>query len=69
MTAVERAVVTALDTAAFASYPSALDKLRQELRMDGWHDAAQLEQFLTHLGEGAIAMLFRCTHLAYADAS
>lgn len=41
--------------------------------MGGWHDAAQLEQFLTHLGEGATAMLFRCTvcgtHLAYADAS
>ena len=41
--------------------------------MNGWHEAAQLEPFLAHLGEGATAMLFRCTvcgtHLAYADAS
>lgn len=56
-----------------AAHPEALDQLRQDLRIGGWHDAAQLEQFLTHLGEGATAMLFRCTvcgtHLAYADAS
>jgi uncharacterized protein CbrC (UPF0167 family) len=41
--------------------------------MGGWHDASQLENFLTHLGQGASAMLFRCTvcgtHLAYIDAS
>jgi hypothetical protein len=47
--------------------------LRLDLRMSGWHDAAQLEHFLTHLGVGASAMLFRCavcgTHLAYVDAS
>ncbi|MGG8410463.1 CbrC family protein [Streptomyces sp. 12297] len=56
-----------------AAHPEALDQLRLDLRMDGWHDASQLEYFLTHLGEGASAMLFRCTvcgnHLAYADAS
>ncbi|MCS0605693.1 CbrC family protein [Streptomyces sp. LP11] len=56
-----------------AAHPEALDQLRQDLRMDGWRDPAQLEQFLTHLGEGATAMLFRCTtcgtHLTYADAS
>ncbi|MCX4614679.1 CbrC family protein [Streptomyces mirabilis] len=56
-----------------AARPESLDQLRQDLRMDGWHDPAQIEQFLTHLGEGATAMLFRCTacgtHLAYADAS
>lgn len=56
------------------AHPEALGQLRQDLRLGGgWHDAAQLEQFLTHLGEGATAMLFRCTicgsHLAYADAS
>ncbi|MFF7129354.1 CbrC family protein [Streptomyces sp. NPDC016566] len=56
-----------------AAHPEALDQLRQDLRIDGRHDAAQLEQCLTHLGEGATAMLFRCTVcdtcLAYADAS
>ena len=54
-------------------YPEALDQLRQDLRMNGWHDATQLERFLTQLGAGATAMLFRCTvcgtHLAYSDAS
>ena len=34
-----------------AAHPEALDQLRQDLRIGGWHDAAQLEQFL--LGEGA----------------
>ncbi|MFI8459460.1 CbrC family protein [Kitasatospora sp. NPDC085464] len=56
-----------------AAHPDALDHLRTDLRMSGWHDASQLENFLTHLGQGASAMLFRCTvcgtHLAYADAS
>lgn len=37
------------------------------------HDENQLESFLTHLGESATAMLFRCTacgtHLACTDAS
>ncbi|MFI7336394.1 CbrC family protein [Streptomyces sp. NPDC050085] len=40
-------------------------------RTPGWHDAARLDRFLTHLGEGATAMLFRCTicdtRLAYAS--
>jgi uncharacterized protein CbrC (UPF0167 family) len=43
------------------------------MRLDGRHDEDRLEHFLTHLGDGATAMLFRCTvcgsHLAYADAS
>ncbi|MET9520510.1 CbrC family protein [Streptomyces sp. NPDC002994] len=56
-----------------SAHPEALDQLRLDLRMDGWHGASQLEHFLTHLREGASAMLFRCTvcgtHLAYADAS
>lgn len=56
-----------------AAHPEALDQLRTDLRIGGWHDAARLESFLTHLGQGASAMLFRCTvcgtHLAYADAS
>ncbi|MBT2388977.1 CbrC family protein [Streptomyces sp. ISL-1] len=56
-----------------AAHPEALNQLRQDLRIDGRHDAAQLEQFLAHLGEGATAVLFRCTdcdtHLTYADAS
>ncbi|MET9378827.1 CbrC family protein [Streptomyces sp. NPDC002992] len=56
-----------------AAHPEALDQLRFDLRMNGWHDASQLEHFLTHLGEGPSAMLFRCTvcgtHLAYTDAS
>ncbi|MFD7677041.1 CbrC family protein [Streptomyces sp. NPDC060187] len=42
-------------------HPEALDQLRLDLRMGGWHDASQLEDFLTHLGQGASAMLFRCT--------
>ncbi|WP_245239168.1 CbrC family protein [Streptomyces sp. MZ04] len=41
--------------------PEALDQLRLDLRLSNWHDAAQLEHFLTHLGEGANAVLFRCT--------
>ncbi|MGX1915996.1 CbrC family protein [Streptomyces phaeochromogenes] len=56
-----------------AAHPDALDHLRLDLRMSGWHDTARVEHFLTHLGEGASAMLFRCTvcgtHLAYIDAS
>ncbi|WP_371749783.1 CbrC family protein [Streptomyces sp. NBC_01283] len=56
-----------------ATHPEALEQLRLDLRMSGWHDAAQLERFLTHLGEAATVMLFRCTvcatHLAYTDAS
>ncbi|WP_180687579.1 CbrC family protein [Streptomyces gossypiisoli] len=56
-----------------AAHPDALDQLRADLRLSGWHDASQLENFLTNLGHGASAMLFRCTscgtHLAYADAS
>lgn len=59
--------------AELAAHPEALDQLRTDLRMGGWHDASQLESFLTHLGQGASAMLFRCTvcgtHLAYADSS
>ncbi|MEU8952751.1 CbrC family protein [Streptomyces sp. NPDC048518] len=59
--------------AELAAHPEALDQLRLDLRLGGWHDAGQLEQFLTHLGEDATAMLFRCTacgtHVAYADAS
>ncbi|MFE7531984.1 CbrC family protein [Kitasatospora sp. NPDC057542] len=55
------------------AHPEALDQLRADLRLNGWHDATQLENFLTHLGHGASEMLFRCTscgtHLAYADAS
>jgi hypothetical protein len=43
------------------------------MRVGGWHDENQLEHFLIHLGEGATAMLVRCTvcgaYLAYADAS
>lgn len=56
-----------------AAHPEALDQLRTDLRIDGFRDAAQLERFVTHLGQSASAMLFRCTvcgtHLAYADAS
>ncbi|MGH4031258.1 CbrC family protein [Actinomycetota bacterium Odt1-20B] len=56
-----------------AAHPDALEQLRLDLRMGGWHDPAQLEQFLADLGEGATAMLFRCTvcgtPLAYADYS
>ncbi|MER7485882.1 CbrC family protein [Streptomyces sp. NPDC126497] len=59
--------------AGLAAHPEALDQLRTDLRLDGRHDEARLERFLTRLGEGASAMLFRCTvcgtHLAYADAS
>ncbi|MFF9757620.1 CbrC family protein [Streptomyces sp. NPDC014344] len=55
------------------AHPEALAQLRADMRLDGWHDENQLEHFLTHLGDGATAMLFRCTvcgaHLAYADAS
>ncbi|GAA1287902.1 CbrC family protein [Streptomyces javensis] len=56
-----------------AAHAEALDQLRTDMRLDGWHHGSQLEHFLTHLGGGATAMLFRCTvcgaHLAYADAS
>ncbi|MEU4085009.1 CbrC family protein [Streptomyces aureus] len=59
--------------AELARHPDALDGLRSELRLSGWHDEGQLETFLTNLGIDATAMLFRCTecgaHLAYADAS
>ena len=59
--------------AGLAAHPEALDGLRSELRMGGWHDEGQLDTFLAGLGRGASAMLFRCTvcgtHLAYADAS
>ncbi|MEV5610529.1 CbrC family protein [Streptomyces sp. NPDC052225] len=59
--------------AELARHPEALEQLRFDLRMGGWHDAASLEAFLTHLGDAATAMLFRCavcgTHLAYADSS
>ncbi|MFC9279090.1 CbrC family protein [Streptomyces collinus] len=56
-----------------AAHPEALEQVRADMRMAGWHDESQLEHFLAGLGEGASAMLFRCivcsTHLAYADAS
>ncbi|MEU7644732.1 CbrC family protein [Streptomyces huasconensis] len=56
-----------------AAHPEALEGLRLDLRMSGWHDEAQLDSFLTCLGEAATALLFRCTvcgtHLAYGDAS
>ncbi|MDF9807239.1 uncharacterized protein CbrC (UPF0167 family) [Streptomyces sp. HB372] len=59
--------------AELAARPDALAQLQTEMRLHGWRDEAQLEQFLTHLGESATAMLFRCTvcraHLAYVDAS
>ncbi|MER6739138.1 CbrC family protein, partial [Streptomyces puniciscabiei] len=35
------------------AHPEALDQLRLDLRMSGWHDASQLEDFLTDLGQGA----------------
>ncbi|MFD7475771.1 hypothetical protein ACFV8Z_27345 [Streptomyces sp. NPDC059837] len=43
-----------------AAHPEALDQLRLDPRMDGWHNASQLESFLTHLGQEASTMLFRC---------
>ncbi|MEU5373512.1 CbrC family protein [Streptomyces sp. NPDC005951] len=56
-----------------AAHAEALDQLRTDMGLDGWHHGSQLEHFLTHLGGGATAMLLRCTvcgaHLAYADAS
>ncbi|MET9725469.1 CbrC family protein [Streptomyces zaomyceticus] len=59
--------------AELAARPDALAQLQTEMRLHGWRNEAQLEQFLTHLGESATAMLFRCTvcraHLAYVDAS
>ncbi|OWA10089.1 hypothetical protein B9W62_12420 [Streptomyces sp. CS113] len=59
--------------AELAAHPEALDRLRTDMRLDGWHDQSRLERFLVGLGKGASAMLFRCTgcgtHLAYADAS
>ncbi|MFB7652544.1 MULTISPECIES: CbrC family protein [unclassified Streptomyces] len=54
-------------------HPEALAQLRANMGMDGRHDEDRPESFLTHLGEDATAMLFRCTvcdtHLAYIDAS
>ncbi|MER6738441.1 CbrC family protein, partial [Streptomyces puniciscabiei] len=35
------------------AHPEAFDQLRLDLRMSGWHDASQLEDFLTDLGQGA----------------
>ncbi|AMW08146.1 hypothetical protein A4E84_00430 [Streptomyces qaidamensis] len=59
--------------AELAAHPEALDQLRNDMRLDGWHDESRLEHFLTSLGQEATAMLFRCTgcgaHLAYTDAS
>lgn len=59
--------------AELAAHPEALAQLRDDLRLEGWSDEDRREQFLTHLGESATAMLFRCTvcgsHLAYVDAS
>ncbi|MFI6938515.1 CbrC family protein [Streptomyces sp. NPDC050418] len=56
-----------------AEHPETLDQLRTDLRLGGWHDADQLEEFVQNLGGGASAMLFRCTicgdHLAYTDFS
>ncbi|MGW1171258.1 hypothetical protein [Streptomyces sp. NPDC002550] len=55
-----------------ATHPEALDQLRVDLRMGGWHDASRLESFVTHLGRGASAMLLRCSscgaHLVCPDA-
>ncbi|WP_306188100.1 CbrC family protein [Streptomyces sp. MK5] len=52
------------------AHPEVLEQLRADMRLDGWHDENQVEHFLTHLGERATAMLFRCTvcgaHLAHA---
>jgi uncharacterized protein CbrC (UPF0167 family) len=43
------------------------------MRLEGWHDAPKLEKYLQNLGQGATAMLFKCTvcgdYLAYTDAS
>ncbi|MFF8911647.1 hypothetical protein [Streptomyces olivaceoviridis] len=54
-------------------HPEALAQLRTDLRMGGWHDADQLEEFLRGLRHGASAMLFQCAicghHLAYTDAT
>ncbi len=59
--------------AELSAHPEALDRLRADMRRDGRHDDEQLEDFLTHLGGDATALLFRCTvcgiHLAYADAA
>ncbi|MEU8541762.1 CbrC family protein [Streptomyces sp. NPDC048717] len=67
------AFVGEADHTRLASHPEALDRLRVDLRMGGRHDPARLEEFLTGLGGGVSAMLFRClhcgTHLAYADSS
>ncbi|MET7543025.1 CbrC family protein [Streptomyces sp. NPDC005349] len=56
-----------------AAHPEALDQLRTEMRLEGWHDAPKLEKYLQNLGQGATAMLFKCTvcgdYLAYTDAS
>ncbi|MEU6091780.1 CbrC family protein [Streptomyces sp. NPDC047085] len=42
-----------------AAHPEALEQLRLDLRLAGWYDAAQLERFLTHLGDGDTAILRR----------
>lgn len=59
--------------AELAARPEALAHVRADMRLHGWPDEAQLDQFLTHLGASATAMLFRCTvcgrHLAYVDSS
>ncbi|MGW2035234.1 CbrC family protein [Streptomyces sp. NPDC001811] len=56
-----------------AAHPEALDQLRTDLRLGGWRDADQLEEFLHSLGGDASAMLFQCTicggYLAYIDFS
>ncbi|MFQ6148027.1 CbrC family protein [Streptomyces seoulensis] len=56
-----------------AEHPEALNQLRTDLRMGGWRDTDQLEEFLHNLGHAASAMLFQCTicgdHLAYTDSS
>ncbi|MEU9137044.1 CbrC family protein [Streptomyces sp. NPDC048404] len=56
-----------------AAHPEALDQLRTDMRTDMRLDEIRLEHFLARLGDGASAMLFRCTvcgtHLAYAGAS
>ncbi|WP_340562604.1 CbrC family protein [Streptomyces sp. GSL17-111] len=57
--------------AKLAAHPETLTRLRDDMRVDGWHDERRLECFLAGLGSGPMAMLFRCTecgtHLAYPD--
>nr|WP_308812132.1 CbrC family protein [Streptomyces sp. A244] len=56
-----------------AVHPEALDQVRAAMCLAGWPDENQLEHFMTYLGDGATAVLFRCTvcgvRLACADAS